>query len=344
MPKVLLLLLTVLGLLCGQVARASQFPRSVGLAARSRLLRSNLLVALPAALMIVAPGPARAAKGAFEMDAEYYLRNLRGGGKGSSGGSGEAPKGNVFLPTPRKIDAVFAEGVVQSAIALLGPGFNRQRLTETVAAKLPAFRKTAPIVVENFSDQYYFDVVLYCVYEQAKELLPSSQQRVAFRSSLGSQILSLVLARPGAAKSIPIPTTTTTTLPQEQIATGVAGILGVLQDCGQIKGYVFDADDFGDADFAARSFSAGLPVSTSIQLLEPCTVLSFIQAVRDDTFFHPEIVGTTLVEYMGRCGLGARFEDYLLDNYYRTSTFDVQAQDIVLELQVSSDRRFALGL
>jgi hypothetical protein len=220
-----------------------------------------------------------------------------------------------------------------------------QRLTENVAAKLPAFRKTAPIVVEELSDQYYFDVVLYCLYEQAKELLPTSQQRVAFRSRLGSQILSLVLARPGSAKSIPLPPTSTpTTLPQEQIATGVAGILGVLQACGQIKGWVFDAEDFGDADFAARSFSAGLPVSTSIQLLEPCTVLSFIQAVRDDTFFHPEIVGTTLVAYMGRCGLGARFEDYLLDNYYRTSNFDVQAQDIVLELQISNDRLFSLGL
>ena len=289
------------------------------------------------------------------MDAAYYLKNLVGRQKE------EEQKVRVVFRSPRRIDAAFARAILESVSALLAPGFDRSALAADVAEQLPLFRTFAPIEREDSSDQYYFDLQLYCAYEQAKRLLPSSQDRLRFRSRLGDRVLDLVLAQPGG-QHVPLPLppplqaqaqgqaqaqaqaqAQVQVLSQEQVAAGVAAILSVFQSTGQISGFLFDEADFADAEFAARSFEARMPVAATIQLREPATVLSFIQGVRLNTFFHPEFIGACLVAYLARVGLGARFEDYLLDNYYRESNFDVQAQDVVLELQVREDPAFALG-
>ena len=46
-------------------------------------------------------------------------------------------------------------------------------------------------------------------------------------------------------------------------------------------------------------------------------------------------LATTIMAYAETLGFQIEFEDYLMDREYRTSNFDVQAQDVLLEFRLS---------
>ena len=52
----------------------------------------------------------------------------------------------------------------------------------------------------------------------------------------------------------------------------------------------------------------------------------------EDTFFHPEIIGTAIAAQLRRDGYHTKYEDYLLDNYYRESNFDLRADAVIFEV------------
>lgn len=285
------------------------------------------LVLFPAALVFFTRrDPVHAAQGAAEMDMEYYIRNV------FNLQSDQKAKVRTVFKSPRMIDSTFADAVQTRIMNLLGPTFSLKDFDTNIASSLPSFREFAPIVHEDNSDQYYFDLRMYCIYKQAAQILITSEERVRFRNLVGDRVLDLIMA------GIPVRKATN----QEEIAKGIELLLDFFQKSGQISSYVFDSSDFGDQEFADKSFQQRMPISTTIQLKEPCTVLSFIQGVKENTFFHPDIIGTTLVSYLHYCGFGGRYEDYLLDNFYRESNFDTQAQDIVLELQMKDETSFRL--
>lgn len=66
-----------------------------------------------------------------------------------------------------------------------------------------------------------------------------------------------------------------------------------------------------------------------------------MQQVEANSFYHPEIIGTTINSYLRQMGLVSKFEDYLMDNYYREENFDIQAQDILLEFIVSATQNIS---
>mmetsp|Transcript_22853 Transcript_22853/g.50820 ORF Transcript_22853/g.50820 Transcript_22853/m.50820 type:complete len:125 (+) Transcript_22853:24-398(+) len=115
---------------------------------------------------------------------------------------------------------------------------------------------------------------------------------------------------------------------------GTEQILGVFKTTGIIADYQFDADDMSDFDYAEASFQESLPVAFQVTLKEPATILGFLEGAQANTFFHPEVVANTITALARSLGFRIRFEDYLMDNYYRDSNFEVQAQDILLEFGV----------
>jgi len=306
------------------------------LATRPRSLSQHTLVkargGLTAALTLLSTASAvRAAQGAFEMDAEYYLRNA------FKTQSSQKDAVRTVFKSPRKLDKEFANDIVERAvIANLPSGFNRARYEEEQQKQYSKWREFAPFAAKDLSDQYWEDLSLYCIYMQAGEILPSSEKRVAFREKVGGAVLDLAVKngcelRSGGGSGS-----------QTEIARDVFMLLSFLQSKGQVAGFVYDADDFGDEEFAEKSYAQKLPVSATIQLKEPCNVISFIQGVKENTFFHPEFIGSALVALIERSGKFARFEDYLLDNFYRESNFDTQAQDVVIELQMRGDKEFRM--
>lgn len=282
----------------------------------------------------VAPRGALAATrpATLEQDAGFFFRTALGLHRNTEA---ETPR-IFFFKSPRSVDKNIADQVVSIMLAAAGgtPAIQESEVLEKVAEKLSYFKTFAPIKVDNTSDQYFLDVKLFSLYQLVAKRLPSSEERVAFRERVGDGILDSIIAR---RPSLPLSGSS-----QVDIARGVNAILCDFESSGLIKSFSFDADDFGDERFAQESLSQGQAVSTEIQLTEPCNVLSFIEGVKENTFFHPEFVGTTLAQYIRRCGrrYDARFEDYLLDNFSTESNVDVRAQDVVLELRMGTRQTF----
>lgn len=272
---------------------------------------------------------AKGSPGAFEMDAEFYLRNLLSTQKETKA----LQRGPIF-PSPRTINARVADEVLGIMKKAAGGNISESQVMQGLSAKIGAFREFAPIKVEDTSDQYYFDLEMYVLYRIIAKLLPESAQRVAFRARVGDGVLDSIIARhrlPLSGK-------------QAELAQGIDLILKDFQSSGMVLSYQFDSEDFGDEVYAKESLLQNLPISATIQLVSPVNVLSFIEGVKDNTFFHPEFIGVTLTSYIQRFSDGkyaARCEDYLLDNYYRDSNFDVQAQDVVLELRMGTQSSFS---
>lgn len=78
----------------------------------------------------------------------------------------------------------------------------------------------------------------------------------------------------------------------------------------------------------------GLPLSFQMTLKEPATIISFIEMAKENTLFHPEIIAATIMAYLNKNGFQVSYDDYLLDNYYREDNFDVQAQDVIIEMSI----------
>ena len=120
----------------------------------------------------------------------------------------------------------------------------------------------------------------------------------------------------------------------QRAASSVAAMLKELKDAGIVASFQFDEDDAGDDIFARQAFDDEAPVNFQVTLDEPITLLSFLEGQREDTFFHPEVIGSSIAALLRRQGFSIKYEDYLLDNYYRDSNFDLRADAVILEFAV----------
>lgn len=309
-----------------------------------------------ATLSIATPKTARAEKGAFEMDMEYYMKDLvnvvindKSNDKVQSQLKTFNRKTKVYGP-PRKIDAGFASSVidiVQNKIEVIS-NVSREKLLEAVLDKIDYnvkyFKTFVPLQSNDITDQYFFDVYLYVLYTEAGKFIKSSEDRVKLRQMVGEGVLFLLyrnynISIPKAVDSSYAAAslgTKSTILSKkvDQLGPGIRQILEAFKATGVISGFSFDEEDLVDEKYAFSSFSEGLPVSFQVTILEPATILGFLQQAMADTFYHPEIVAATIVNYASASGYRLEFEDYLLDREYRTDNFDVQAQDILLEFRL----------
>lgn len=306
-------------------------PQSV----RDQAITSSAL-AFSAALTAVfaGPGVASAAKGAFEMDAEYYISNLLNKNKGEAAKTGDGRR--PIYKSPRRLDAATAEGIYENLVDLVVAGGGAQaaskadvmkRVSDLRDMKLDYFKSFAPVVKPDLSDQYWFDITLYCLYQVAQGIIPTSQRRVKFRTAVGDAVYRTISASTDTG-------TGTDTVPIKDAIDDVVTTLQRLKQTNLIASYTFDADDASDEQFARETFAVKAPVSFQITVDQPATLLGFLEGQIEDTFFHPEIIGSALTASLRRNGYWSKYEDYLLDNYYRESNFDLRADAVILELSI----------
>jgi hypothetical protein len=198
---------------------------------------------------------ANAQRGAFEMDTEYYLRNLLG----------KQPQKPVFkqigsFGTARHLDLLFAQQVVNIVFDVVSreAKIPINELQHKVQEKMPYyvkyFRTFAPIAVEDLSDQYYFDIVLYLLYQEAGNNIATSVERVRMRDRVGSAIFSFLLSQGYVP---PLSTTTNMDLPQKinQLRATLDAMLFTYKEKGLIAGYVLDSEEnLSDPLFIQQSF------------------------------------------------------------------------------------------
>ena len=223
---------------------------------------TNVLVGSAAPFVLLKQTEAR--EGAFEMDLRFYVRDLVNGGK-------EVPnteKRKPMFKSPRKLNDEIASGIVNvvakeiSSISGVPSISILQNVTATMPVLLAQFQPYVPFRELSLSDQYYFDIYLYGLYEQAAILIPLSSDRVILRKNIGNGILSL-LKTSGRLK---VPTSSTNGNSKNEasmaaakmgiLATGVEAILKIFSDDAKlIDGYLFDVEDVNDAGYAEGSFN-----------------------------------------------------------------------------------------
>ena len=138
------------------------------------------------ALLLPKAALAERRQGAFEMDMEYYIKDLVGAVVGDSKNEAVTSglkvynrKNRAYAP-PRKINREFADSiieVVQNKVEVVS-GKPKSSiisiLPELLAYQLQYFRTFIPIKEEDISDQYFIDVYLYTYYLEAGKLVPTS--------------------------------------------------------------------------------------------------------------------------------------------------------------------------
>jgi hypothetical protein len=288
-------------------------------------------------------------KGAFEMDMDYYIRDLVLG----TGSIKEKEPERARIQAGRSIDSKFAAdilNVVEIHISDLSKT-SRDVISDQINLSVPIFLNYFKTFVdfnkEDISDEHYFDFKAYVTFKVAEKFVPTSKERVKLRSMIGRSILSLVrqelissgqkdlqevvLEQRGTPQALPL------------AAYGIRQILDVFIKKGLLANFVLEDDDYFDELYARKIFDEGLTISSQLTLKQPATILSFLEFTASDTFFHPEFFGSPLKAYLNELGLQAHFEDYLLDNEYRSNNFNVQAQDVIYEIIVKKGINYSIS-
>jgi hypothetical protein len=228
---------------------------------RALLMGGGGLTAGAAGWSISTPPAAHAAtaRGAAELDLEYYLKDLVGGNKreGTVSASPAPP-----LPPPRQLQDPLASLLLNhdctvdclTSLALVevvhmtqprgrGPGVDPVQLEKDIKARVieirtktqSAFYQQAPWQTESIFDQYYFDFTSYALWKTAATLLPESSYatRDEFVRRTGRFVLSN-LQRYGKLIVSPSSTSSTTKSsknqppPPQTLVQSVAGIQEIL--------------------------------------------------------------------------------------------------------------------
>jgi hypothetical protein len=315
--------------------------------------RSVIAITAAVSVLPTLQAAANARQGAFEMDLEYYLKTVASRAQGKPDATINAKTAKPAFASARIINKDLASDVVTVVYEQIGRLANlpsssiKTKVDAQMVLYLPYFKEFVPIRKEDYSDQYYFDITLYVSYLVAAILIPKSTDRVILRKAVGDDILGLLISKKLVSSSLDVKSklidgTTSAAISAEKMtlfARGVKEIVSAFKKANFISDFKMDEEDIADKIFAESSFVEGLSVSFQMTLVSPVTILGFIETAAADTFFHPEIMATTLTSWGRSLGYKAHYEDYLVDNLYLANGIDtniVTAQDALIEMQIAT--------
>jgi hypothetical protein len=233
----------------------------------SALARQLLRRCLTSATSLLLPLPVLAQRGAFELDAEMYLRNLL---DASTSRISESKARRPIYNSPRALNPTYAEDVLDilrkriSSAGKIPIEMIQGNVTAQLPLYLPFFRLYAPIRRESLDDQYFFDINIYLLYLIAESVIPDSESRILLRERIGDDMLSWMskkrlLEIPKPRGGIP------------EVALGIGRILETFKGIRFIESFTFDAEDMLDVEYVS-----GLFEDVSIQLFRHRCNLTFL--------------------------------------------------------------------
>jgi len=185
---------------------------------RRRLIFSGATTAATIASVLLPSDPANAAraKGAAELDLEFYIRDLVNGNKkeGSIAPSTNGPP----VPPPRTLggsllplllnkecsaDCIPVQALVEEIqsqdkkAAGRTARTSKEDIVSDIQSRVDAYRERtkrsfysrAPWNEEEISDQYYFDFTIYALWKTAAELIDSNPNRDRFLRNIGRMLV-----------------------------------------------------------------------------------------------------------------------------------------------------------
>jgi hypothetical protein len=291
---------------------------------RRELIRNGFLFTGNVGLVWFLDGnePAHAARGAAELDLEFYVRDLIGGNK---------KEGNILpsampgLPPPRTLkeplvswllnnecssDCLSTAILIQQVQEYRTRIGNRDTAKSTIESEIQqsmttirekarrSFYAKAPWMVENVADQYYFDLTAYALWRSAATLLPNYVDRECFVRQLGRAIYDR------AIQTGHVSSTTSNSASLTATNESARELLQLFVSSQFCKTFRMGTDDkqssssssssllFDDLDDEA--LTSGATVDVLISILEPATLGASLQITAEQSRFAPDFIGPTL--------------------------------------------------
>jgi hypothetical protein len=342
-------------------------PSNDGLSVSRRKWLQNGILAGSGGILLK-PDTANAARGAFELDMEFYVRDLIGG---------NSKEGNVLpsVPPSRSAPRSLSDPLLSlllnddcssaclSTLALVQAVQQatkrdeksietdiQQRTREYRARASRSFSTGSPWQVEHVSDQYYFDLTAYALWRTAADLLPNYLDRDRFVRNLGRLIfekarLEGILRQPQPKKG--------------SLAGTVASMTEVLDaftSAKFCKGYRIGEQEketkdkkkenkdkkeekkivFDELDDEA--LASGLSVDCLVSVFEPATLRASLQITGEQSRFAPDFVAATLAAVWETAGVQSSWETFFVDPEYRPNPKDYFPNEQLLQFTLSFTR------
>jgi hypothetical protein len=311
------------------------------------------------------PSQAQAARGAAELDFEYYIR---------SAVSGNKREGNVLpslSPTPAlprtlkepllslllnddcSASCVPIATLVQTILQSRSNTQDSNEIERNIQQRLRAYREKArksfyakaPWENALVSDQYYFDLTSYALWRTAADLLPNFVDRDRFIRGIGRDLLNNMQEKgllPN--KSTAIRGSATSTIPSMQAvlqtftSSGFCrdyriGEAPVLDKKGKIAADAPPVIIFDDLDDDA--LTSGASIDCLVSVLEPATLGASLQITGEQSRFGPDFVGATLSAVWEQADLTSSWEVFFVDPEYRPNPKDYFPNEQLLQYTIS---------
>lgn len=312
------------------------------LAVPRRLLIGNGVAWTSCGVMeILLPTKAGAARGAAELDFEYYVRDLFGGNKRE--GNVIPSRSPPMLPPRQVTDPLLhlllnekANVDCLSTLALVevvlrssppGPPDSPKYLELDIERRVQSYRERAKKSFYNserawnaelVSDQYYFDLTSYALWRTAADLLPNYKDRDSFTRTLGRFVYKnalkneLLQSRPTKKASL--------------VGTidCVVEILDLYQSNSFCAAYRI-GEEYKDAvdqrpvfdQLDDDALADGASVDCLVSILDPATLGASLQITGEQSRFAPDFVGATLAAMWETAGIRMTWETFFVDPHYR---------------------------
>lgn len=303
--------------------------------------------AASAGVFLNSNSPAWAAKGAAELDFEFYMRDLVGGNKREGT---ILPSDPIPVAPPRALQGpliplllnkectascIPVQALIQQIMSQTNNSGkdDQERIAKEIQAKVQSLREKigksfytkAPWQTEEVTDQYYFDLTAYALWRTAAELLPNFVDRDQFVRRFGRLLYQVMQDQKLIPTSQPL-----TTPSLVQSLPDVLAVLNLFQSANFCKGFKIRQDDsskdkgdpvFDDLDDESL-VTAGLGVDCLVSVYEPSTLGASLQINGEQSRFGPDLVGPTLAAVWENAGVKSSWETFFVDPEYRPNPKD----------------------
>ena len=333
---------------------------------RRQLLLSGVTATTAAAAFFLPTSPAHAAraKGAAELDLEFYVRDLVSGNKKE--GSIEPSKNGPPVPPPRTLKGAILPMLlnkectlecvtIQALVQMIQDQdkaagrsvASEETIVKDIQSKVDAIRERtknsffgkAPWKEEEVSDQYYFDFTIYALWKAAAQLIENNENRDRFMRNIGrllvSKLQSEKLLTPGnlgqgkdgaLVSSIP----------------EIMELLSIFKTSGYCKNFRIRATDDAGYDGPVfdelddESLSMVGQANCLVSIYEPATLGASLQINGENSRFAPDFVGTCLAAiWENYGGIRTTWDVFFVDPEYRPNPKDYFPNEQLLQMTLN---------
>lgn len=336
---------------------------------RRQLLLSGVATTTAAVFLPTNAAHAARAKGAAELDLEFYVRDLVSGNKKE--GSISPSKNGPPVPPPRTLkgpiipmllnkecnaDCIPVQALIkeiQDQDKVAGRSItSEEAIVKEIQSKVDAIRERtkdsffskAPWKEEEVTDQYYFDFTIYALWKTAAQLIENNQNRDRFMRNIGRSLVSKLqtekILTPSNFDPQKEPSKDNGALVSSIPA--IMEVLNIFKSSGYSKNFrIRSSDDIGDDgpvfdDLDDESLSMVGTTNCLVSIYEPATLGASLQLNGENSRFAPDFVGTSLAAvWENYGGIRTTWDVFFVDPEYRPNPKDYFANEQLLQMTLN---------